>query len=95
MGRLPECIQAAYAGVTQLVECVLPKHDVAGSNPVACSIFLLYRQTVGLVLQGLEYWCWTACVRACLDVLGGGGTLHCLLQRHRSAVYNAPMISSK
>lgn len=27
------------AGVTQLVECVLPKHNVAGSSPVSRSIF--------------------------------------------------------
>jgi hypothetical protein len=30
-----------YAGVAQLVEYLLPKQDVAGSNPVARSIDLL------------------------------------------------------
>ena len=33
-----------HAGLTQLVECQLPKLDVAGSNPVSRSIFRFTRQ---------------------------------------------------
>ena len=33
-------LRMTQAGVTQLAECVLPKHDVAGSNPVTRSIKL-------------------------------------------------------
>jgi hypothetical protein len=33
------------AGVAQLVECKLPKLDVAGSSPVARSIFALFSIT--------------------------------------------------
>ena len=32
-----------FAGVTQLVECKLPKLGVAGSNPVARFIFLFFK----------------------------------------------------
>jgi cytoskeletal protein CcmA (bactofilin family) len=35
---------SARAGITQLVECQLPKLDVAGSNPVARSIFVHSRR---------------------------------------------------
>lgn len=31
------CHREVHAGLTQLVECILPKDDVAGSNPVSCS----------------------------------------------------------
>jgi hypothetical protein len=45
-------MRASRAGVTQLAECLLPKQNVAGSNPVSRSTFPSVPSPAGTIVPG-------------------------------------------
>src|SRR3990170_3836415 len=79
--RTDGSIEASRAGVTQLAECLLPKQNVAGSNPVS-------RSTSSFVLSA------TLCLRA-HQVQGVVATLSCPAKRSTSSRTSAGVLGGR